>query len=287
MKKIGLISNNKASKAIKIAKEVYDYLSGKNVKVLLLEGDSMPASFKLHAVPIDDFSSEADLIVSIGGDGTFLRAARYSFNKQIPVMGINVGNLGFMAEIEIKNRFAALDNLLSGSYNIEERMLLELIIIMDGKKSGNASGPFIALNEFTVSRNLMGKIIDIELFVNDYKVITYRADGIIVATPTGSTAYSLSAGGPVVEPMNESIIITPLCAHSLNTRSIIISPKNKLEVRLRTKNKNDSLSVDGVKTNIAPSNNDIFRISKSNLKLKLITFNSNIFFRVFREKLLK
>ena len=287
MKKIGLISNNKASKAIKIAKEVYDYLSGKNVKVLLLEGDSMPASFKLHAVPIDDFSSEADLIVSIGGDGTFLRAARYSFNKQIPVMGINVGNLGFMAEIEIKNRFAALDNLLSGSYNIEERMLLELIIIRDGKKSGNASGPFIALNEFTVSRNLMGKIIDIELFVNDYKVITYRADGIIVATPTGSTAYSLSAGGPVVEPMNESIIITPLCAHSLNTRSIIISPKNKLEVRLRTKNKNDSLSVDGVKTNIAPSNNDIFRISKSNLKLKLITFNSNIFFRVFREKLLK
>jgi NAD+ kinase len=287
MKKIGLISNNKASKAIKIAKEVYDYLSGKNVKVLLLEGDSMPASFKLHAVPVDDFSSEADLIVSIGGDGTFLRAARYSFNKQIPVMGINVGNLGFMAEIEIKNRFAALDNLLSGSYNIEERMLLELIIINDGKKSVSGPGPFVALNEFTVSRNLMGKIIGIELFVNDYKVITYRADGIIIATPTGSTAYSLSAGGPVVEPMNESIIITPLCAHSLNTRSIIISPKNKLEVRLRTKNKNDSLSVDGVKTNIAPSNNDIFRISKSDLKLKLITFNSNIFFRVFREKLLK
>jgi len=287
MKKIGLISNNKASKAIKIAKEVYDYLAGKNVKVLLLEGDSMPAGFRLPAVPVDDFSSEADVIVSIGGDGTFLRAARYSFIKQIPVMGINVGNLGFMAEVEIKNRFTALDNLLSGSYSMEERMLLELIIIRGGKKAGVETGPFIALNEFTVSRNLMGKIIDIELFVNDYKVTNYRADGIIIATPTGSTAYSLSAGGPVVEPMNESIIITPLCAHSLNNRSIIISPKNKLEVRLRTKNKNDSFSIDGVKNNIAPSNNDMFRISKSNLKLKLITFNNNIFFRVFREKLLK
>ena len=287
MKKIGLISNNKASKAIKIAKEVYDYLAGKNVKVLLLEGDSMPAGFRLPAVPVDDFSSEADVIVSIGGDGTFLRAARYSFIKQIPVMGINVGNLGFMAEVEIKNRFTALDNLLSGSYSMEERMLLELIITRDGKKAVVERGPFIALNEFTVSRNLMGKIIDIELFVNDYKVTNYRADGIIIATPTGSTAYSLSAGGPVVEPMNESIIITPLCAHSLNNRSIIISPKNKLEVRLRTKNKNDSFSIDGVKNNIAPLNNDMFRISKSNLKLKLITFNNNIFFRVFREKLLK
>jgi len=287
MKKIGLISNNKASKAIKIAKEVYDYLSGKNARVLLLEGDSMPAGFRLPAVPVDDFSLAADLIVSIGGDGTFLRAARYSFTKQIPVMGINVGNLGFMAEVEIKNRFTALDNLLSGSYNIEERMLLELIIIRDGKKAGGESGPFIALNEFTVSRNLMGKIIDVELIVNDYKVINYRADGIIIATPTGSTAYSLSAGGPIVEPMNDSIIITPLCAHSLITRSIIISPKNKLEIRLRTKNKNDSFSIDGVKNNTAPSNNDIFRISKSGLKLKLITFNSNIFFRVFREKLLK
>jgi len=287
MKKIGLISNNKASKAIKIAKEVYDYLAGKNVKVLLLEGDSMPAGFRLPAVPVDDFSSEADVIVSIGGDGTFLRAARYSFIKQIPVMGINVGNLGFMAEVEIKNRFTALDNLLSGSYSMEERMLLELIIIRGGKKAGVETGPFIALNEFTVSRNLMGKIIDIELFVNDYKVTNYRADGIIIATPTGSTAYSLSAGGPVVEPMNESIIITPLCAHSLNNRSIIISPKNKLEVRLRTKNKNDSFSIDGVKTSITPLNNDKFRISKSNLKLKLITFNNNIFFRVFREKLLK
>ena len=287
MKKIGLISNNKASKAIRIAKEVYDYLTGKKVEVLLLKGDSMPENFKLPVVPVNDFSSQAELIVSIGGDGTFLRAARYSFIRQVPVMGINVGNLGFMAEVEIKNRFAALDNLLSGSYSIEERMLLELVLFRNGKALYKEPGTFIALNEFTVSRNIMGKIIDIELIVNDFKVLNYRADGIIISTPTGSTAYSLSAGGPIVEPMNESIIITPLCAHSLVNRSIVISPKNKLEIRLRTKNKNDNLIVDGVKTNTTLSNNDMFMISKSNLRLKLITFNNNIFFRVFKEKLLK
>ena len=133
----------------------------------------------------------------------------------------------------------------------------------------------------------MGKIIDLELIVNDFSVISYRADGLIIATPTGSTAYSFSAGGPVVEPMNESIIITPLCAHSFFNRSIIISQKNKLEIKLRTKNNNDSLSVDGVKHDIIPADKDILKVSMSELKLKLITFNNNIFFKVFKEKLLK
>jgi len=287
MKKIGLISNNKAQKAVKIAKEIYDYLRSKNAEILLMENDTMPAKFNLPSVPVSDFSLNSDVIVSVGGDGTFLRAARYSFTRQTPVMGINVGNLGFMAEIEIKDMFKALDSLLLSMYSIEERMLLKLEIIRDGKILKEPPGTFIALNEFTVSRNLMGKIIDLELIVNDFSVISYRADGLIIATPTGSTAYSFSAGGPVVEPMNESIIITPLCAHSFFNRSIIISQKNKLEIKLRTKNNNDSLSVDGVKHDIIPADKDILKVSMSELKLKLITFNNNIFFKVFKEKLLK
>ncbi len=287
MKNIGLISNNKAQKAIRIAKEIYDYLKENNTEVFLLQDDAMPKKFNLPTVSINGFSSEIDALVSVGGDGTFLRAARYSFKRQTPIMGINVGKLGFMAEIEIKNRFKALDNLLSGSYNIEERMLLELEIIRGSSVLSGKPEPFIALNEFTITRNIMGKIVDLELIVNDFPVINYRADELIISTPTGSTAYSLSAGGPIVEPMNESIIITPLCAHSLFTRSMVISPKNKLDIKLKTKNKNDSLNIDGVKTDIALESNDILRIFKSGLRLKLITFNNNLFFRVFKAKLLK
>ena len=118
-------------------------------------------------------------------------------------------------------------------------------------------------------------------------VISFRADGIIIATPTGSTAYSLSAGGPIVEPMNESVIITPICAHSLFARSMVISPRNNLEIRLKSKNKNDVLSVDGTRKDTILHSGDILKINKSKLKLNLITFNNNIFFKVFKEKLLK
>jgi len=287
MKKIGLISNNKNHKAINIAHEIYNFLKGRKTEVFLLSGDTMPVKFNLPAVSVKDLSAEIDFLISVGGDGTFLRSARYCFERKIPVMGINVGNLGFLAEIDIKDYRTAIKNLLDGKFGIEERMLLELRIIREGKKIESLSSPLIALNEFIISRNTMGKILEIEVIVNDYSFLLFRADGMIISTPTGSTAYSLSAGGPVVEPMNEVIVITPLCAHSLSARSMIISPKHDLRLKLKTKNKGDILSADGVKQDLSLKKNDYLEFRKSDLKLNLITFNDNIFFRVFKEKLLK
>jgi len=287
MKKIGLITNNKKQKAVNIAMHVYKYLISRKVDVLLLEQDNMPAKYNLPSVSSDDFSAAAEGIISVGGDGTFLRAARYAFKRQIPVMGINVGNLGFLTEVNLKDYTIAIDDLLKGSFKIEERMLLEMVIQRGKRTIGDIDGAFTALNEFTLTRDMMSKIIDLEVIVNGLDVISFRADGIIIATPTGSTAYSLSAGGPIVEPMNESVIITPLCAHSLFARSMVISPRNNLEIRLKSKNKNDILSVDGTKKDIILHSGDILKINKSELKLKLITFNNNIFFKVFKEKLLK
>ena len=288
-KNIGLISNNKNKKAINIAKKIYDYLNLKSVSVLLLEDDSMPVKFKLPSINIKEFPHKIDILISIGGDGTFLRAARYSFIKQVPVMGINVGNLGFLAEVNIKDCFNAVDSILKNSYKIEERMLLKLDLLRENKllQKDKNNNSFIALNEFTVSRSLMEKIIDIEVLINDFPFISFRADGLIISTPTGSTAYSLSAGGPIVEPANEAIIITPLCAHNLYSRSMVLSCENKLEIRLKTKNMNDILSVDGVKKELNLLNGDILQISRAKIKLKLITFEKNIFFKVFKEKLLK
>jgi NAD+ kinase len=286
-KKIGLISNNRNLKAIEIASEIYNYLVSKKVGVLLLKGDSMPGKFSLKSLPADDFCKDADLIMSVGGDGTFLRSARYSFKKQTPIMGINVGNLGFLAEINIKDRFSAIDSVLSDKYILEERMLLTLDIYREGKKIPKDEIEFTALNEFTIARNLNEKIITLEVMVNDYPFVKYRADGIIISTPTGSTAYSLSAGGPIVEPRSEVVIITPLCTHDLFTRSLVISPENDIKIKIHTKNSNDNLTADGVQKKADIIKDDIFRIRKSEKKLKLITFNNNIFFKVFKEKLLR
>jgi NAD+ kinase len=287
MKKIGLITNNNKQKAVNVALHVYEYLLERKINVLLLAEDNLPIKYKLPSVSSDDFSASADAIISVGGDGTFLRAARYSFRRQIPVMGINVGNLGFLTEVNLKDYTTAIDDLLKGSYKIEERMLLEMVIQRGKKILVDNDGAFTALNEFTLTRDMMSKIIDLEVVVNGLDIISFRADGIIIATPTGSTAYSLSAGGPIVEPMNESVIITPICAHSLFARSMVISPRNNLEIKLKSKNKNDILSVDGTKKDIFLHGGDILKINKSELKLKLITFNNNIFFKVFKEKLLK
>ena len=169
MKKIGLITNNKKQKAVNIAMLVYEYLVNKKIDVLLLADDSMPAKYNLPSVSSDDFSAAADAIISVGGDGTFLRAARYAFKRQIPIMGINVGNLGFLTEVNLKDYTIAIDDLLKGSFKIEERMLLEMVIHR-GKRiiEDDDGGAFTALNEFTLTRNMMSKIIDLEVIVNGW-----------------------------------------------------------------------------------------------------------------------
>lgn len=287
MKKIGLISNNKNLKAIRIAKQIYDYLIEKKIDVFLLANDTMPSKFNLPAVSILELSKNIDALISVGGDGTFLRASRYCFENEIPIMGINVGKLGFLAEINIKDFKIAIDNLIEGNYKIDERMLLELSIIRNGNIITFSKNPIVALNEFVISRIIDGKILDFEIIVNNFNFYEFRSDGIIISTPTGSTAYSLSAGGPIVEPTNQAIIITPLSAHSLFSRSIIISPKNNIKIALKTKNKDDFLSSDGIRVNIELKKGDLLEFKKSRLNLKLITFDDNIFFKVFKEKLFK
>jgi len=287
MKIIGLISNNKTRKALRIAKELYDCLSAKKVEVALLKNEAMPVKFDLPSLYPEEFESSIECLISLGGDGTFLRAARYCFKRGIPLVGINVGNLGFLAEVNLDDFKNAIDKLLDDNYKIEERMLLEMELFREGKILKEKNLQLIALNEFTINRNLMSKIIDLEIFINNFKFVNFRADGLIIATPTGSTAYSLSAGGPIVEPNNQVTILTPLCAHNLFTRSMVLNIGNKIEIKIKTKNDNDCLSIDGIKQKINIKSGDTLKVKKSRLKLNLVTFSNIAFFRNFKEKLLK
>ena len=289
MKNIGIVSNNEKQEAIEIAREVYDYLIKKDrgFRVLLVETDKMPEVFGLPLVTEKEFSSKSDVIISIGGDGTFLRASKYSFLKEIPVMGINVGNLGFLTVAETSNMYEALDRLLKNKYEIEKRMLLEGRFFKNRKTIEKKEVPYLALNEFAITRSMLGKIIRFEILVNKISIKKFAADGIIISTPTGSTAYSLSAGGPIVEPKSEVIIITPICPHTLLSRSIILSPDNELEIIISSRNETDSIGIDGKTEQVSIKPDHIFKVKKSKSKLKLITFNKDTFFKVFKEKFIE
>ena len=289
MKNIGIISNNEKQEAIEIARKIYDYLIKKdrNIKVLLVETDKMPENFCLPSVSEEEFSKKNDAIIAVGGDGTFLRASKYSFRKEIPVLGINVGNLGFLTVVDTCNMYEAIDRLLKNTYRIEKRMLLEGRFFKNEKVIENKELPYLALNEFAITRSMLGKIIRFEIIVNKISIKNFAADGIIISTPTGSTAYSLSAGGPIVEPKSEVIIITPICPHTLLSRSVILSPDNKLEIMINSRNEKDSVSVDGKTVPVIIKSDYIFKVKKSKLKLKLITFNEDTFFKVFKEKFIE
>jgi len=286
MKSIGLISNNENIKAINIAKDIYDYLTLKKIKVFLLESDELPKKHNLSMVDEEDFKKSIEALISVGGDGTFLRAARHAFKNNIPIMGVNVGKLGFLAEINISDMYDSLDKIINNNFEIEKRMLISGTLFRDKKLVDENNCPYLALNDFVITKSLLEKIIEIKIIINGVSLVSYGADGVIISTPTGSTAYSLSAGGPVVEPKNESIVITPICAHTLFSRSLVISPDNQIEIQINSQKTKVNLNIDGKKIDFEVLNGDIFKVGKSGYKLNLITFNRNIFFKIFKEKLI-
>ncbi|MHB1253089.1 MAG: NAD(+)/NADH kinase [Candidatus Humimicrobiaceae bacterium] len=286
MKSIGIISNNDNARAINIAKDIYDYLIMNKIEVFLLESDGLSKKHNLPYVAEEDFKNNIDTLISVGGDGTFLRAARHAFMSSIPIMGVNVGNLGFLAEINISDMYDSLDKIINNNFEIEKRMLISGMLLRDKKLVDEKNYPYLALNDFVITKSFLEKIIEIKIIINGVSIVSYGGDGVIIATPTGSTAYSLSAGGPVVEPKNESIVITPICAHTLFSRSLVISPDNQIEIQINSGKTKVDLNIDGRKRDLEVLNGDIFKVGKSNFKLNLITFNRNIFFKIFKEKLI-
>ncbi len=289
MKNIGIVSNNEKKETIETAKKIYDYLvrKGNNLNLLLLEKEEVSREYSLPSVSEEEFSSNNDMIIAVGGDGTFLRASKYTFKKGIPIMGINAGNLGFLTVVETCDMYKAIDKILEDKYKIEERMLIEGRFYRNNKMVENMGIPGFALNEFAINRSMIGKIIRFTIVVNGISIKEFAADGLIISTPTGSTAYSLSAGGPIVEPKSKVIIITPICPHTLLNRSIILDPDNKIEIKINSRNDKDSISIDGKVLSLNIKKDYVLKVKKSKLKLKFITFNENIFFKVFREKFIE
>ncbi len=219
MKQFYLITNEgKDPKGI-YTKRVAEYIREHGGDAVCVAGD------RLTDVPL--FGKNVDCILVLGGDGTLLRAARNMMDNDIPLLGINLGTLGYLAEVESTNLETALDQLLRDNFTREERMMLV------GKvEKADSSEENFALNDVVISRCGSLQILTFHIYVNDQFLNSYSADGIIVATPTGSTGYNMSAGGPIVEPCARLLLLTPICPHTLNTRSIILAPEDEIRIEI-------------------------------------------------------
>lgn len=222
--------------------------------------------------------------IVLGGDGTIIQAANDLVECKMPILGINLGTLGFLAEIEKQHTLEALDCLFKDQYVVELRQMLDGTIQNENGESYRG----LALNDIVITRAGFSRIITMEVFVNGEQVTKYRGDGVIISTPTGSTGYNLSAGGPVIKPDTQAIIITPICPHSLNARSIIVSAKDEIQVRIgkskKTQLEEAIATFDGRKA-IQLKTGDVVVVHKAAEDTRLIKVSKNSFFDILRTKL--
>jgi len=233
------------------------------------------------AVVIDEeLAPGVDLILVLGGDGTMIATARMIGNTEVPVIGVNYGGLGYLAEFPLGELFAALDSILAGQYQVQKRLMLA-VELWRGEDLITRNR---VLNDVVVNKSALARIIEIEAYLNDQFVNSFRADGLIVATPTGSTAYNLSAGGPVIYPSMNVVVITPICPFTLSNRPIVVPDESLIEVRLMTDKEEVALTLDG-QVGFPLKVRDRIVIRKSNTTFNLVQPPNRNYFDVLRDKL--
>lgn len=286
MKKIAVIPNLFKDKDLSCTVKVLDYLLRKECNIFIPDDYSEPLkaysdNARVNFVNEDRLYFTVQIVISIGGDGTILKVSHMAAPAYLPILGINMGTVGFMTELEI-SELELLDAVFTSNYTIEHRMMLDVEVI----RAGKTIATYCALNDAVISKGVVSKLIEIDLYSNDTNVTFYRADGLIIATPTGSTAYSLSVGGPIIDPKLECICVTPVSPHSfMNSRPMIYSTKNVIKLMTaRERDEQVFLTVDGVE-NIRILYGDEIKIRKSVLTTKLVRIKNTEFYDAVYEKL--
>jgi NAD+ kinase len=234
----------------------------------------------VESVESAKLSSSVDLILVLGGDGTMIATARMMGDTEVPVIGVNYGGLGYLAEFRIEELFTALESILGGDYKLEQRVMLS-VELHRGEELVTRNR---VLNDVVMNKSALARIIEIETHLNQQFVNSFRADGLIVATPTGSTAYNLSAGGPVIYPSMNAVVITPICPFTLSNRPIVVPDESLIEVRLKTENEDVSLTLDG-QVGFPLQASDRVVIRKSRTTFNLVQPANRNYFDLLRDKL--
>ncbi|MBE7020922.1 MAG: NAD(+)/NADH kinase [Ruminococcaceae bacterium] len=278
IKSIGLVLKNVEEININIVEKVWEILSANNISVYAEEKYAQYIKLPFIFAKKEELFQKTDVILSLGGDGTLIAAARNCAKYDKPIMGINLGHLGFLSEME-KDELHGLNKLLSGDYTVDERMM----ITCEFTDTEDKFHTYHCLNDIIISRGSYPRMIDINLEINGETVENYTADGLIISTPTGSTAYSLAAGGPVVEPGVKGMIVTPICPHSLENRAILFSDERVLEISVNEKyNKKVFVSPDG---HDSVEVKGVITVKKSPYTTKLLRINNKSFYSILNDKL--
>ena len=278
MKQLGLVVNMRKTRRGRFLQSLIEWFKARDIKVVIPQSTQSMYIPSFYCPEID-FQEDVDLIMTLGGDGTILGVARQVAEKGIPILGVNLGHLGFLTDLEIPDLFPALGKLLKGDYEIESRMMLAARVIREGTPLKD----FIALNDVVINKGPISRIIKLETYLGSEYLATYRADGIIVASPTGSTAYSLSAGGPIVNPQLEVMIVTPVCPHSLNARPFVLSDDQEIRIIMKTGTSDVMLTIDG-QIGYPLKKNDCVVVRKADVYTNLVKVKKRSFSEVVRLK---
>ncbi len=280
MTEIGIITKTTSPHADEVMGKLVPWLTGRGVKVRMQEDYRGLADGDSIAVPREHVPDGVDMVLVLGGDGTLLSAARLLEGTNQPILGINLGSLGFLTELGLDEIFEALERVLEGEYTIESRVRLEASL----HRAGEQIGHYQVLNDVVINKGALARIIDLETFVDGHKVTNYQADGLIISTPTGSTAYSLAAGGPIIEPTLDVFMISPICPHTLTNRPLVIPGGSRVELCLLSDSGAVFLTLDG-QEGTRLKQGDCVRVRVSDQKVNLIRTGVRNFYDVLSAKL--
>ena len=279
MKRIGIFAKRHHQDAIKLAGDVMTWLNERDVEVFVDE----PLAVDMGAVkgyPGRSIPALVDLIIVLGGDGTLLSVARLVGELRTPILGVKLGSLGFLTEITRDELFPALEQVVQGDFSVSERMRLDVFV----RRDGDLLGRYRVLNDIVINKGALARIIDMEACVDDDYLTTFKADGLIIATPTGTTAYNLAAGGPIIYPGLHCLVISPICPHTLTNRPIIVSDEALIKIKVKFKDEDVALTADG-QEGMPLQGGDIVEVRKSRYATLLVKSPSKDYFEVLRTKL--
>lgn len=283
MKRILLAPNPYRDKGLKTALSAQKILSSMGTEPKLCMPFEMDRNCELPGnIQLFDINKElpnSDLLICFGGDGTILHVSKLAAHNNIPILGVNVGNIGFMAELE-SSELPLLKNIIEGDFSLDERLMLDISVIKNGKEVYSD----LALNDAVVTKGAVARVINLGVSCDGEEVSRFSGDGVIICTPTGSTAYSMSAGGPIVEPSAKNLIVTPICAHDLHTKSFVLSGERLVTVRIKKNaRKTAYLSVDGGRA-IKLGMGDYVTVKKSDYKTRLVRIKKLSFYSRVNQK---
>jgi NAD+ kinase len=281
IKKIGIVANPTKTTAFPLIGQIIAWLEERGVEVLLDSAVSDEIGTGAISSPVSGMPGRVDLMVAFGGDGTMLSVAQHMNEAQTPLMGVKVGGLGFLTGVTEDEVFETLEEVLAGRHRIEERMTLGCTVI---RADGSSTPETVALNDVVIQRDSLKRMFMIETYVDEEFLASYACDGLIISTPTGSTAHSLSAGGPIVHPDAKAIVVTPICPHMLTNRPLVLSSKQELKAVIRSDEASAGIMIDGqISIGIDPG--DEVLVHKSPLTIHLAASSGKSYFEVLRTKL--